>query len=47
MNDPGFINVSKQGDLPLVYRGPEDLPRHLVQMNEEVEVLIKSLGLQQ
>ncbi len=47
MEDPAFINVCKQGDLPLIYRGPEDLARHLVQMNEEVEVLIKSLGLRE
>ena len=47
MEDPDFINVSKQGDMPPIYRGPEDLARHLVQMNEEVEGLIKSLGLRE
>jgi tripartite-type tricarboxylate transporter receptor subunit TctC len=47
MEDPGFIHVCKQGDLPLIHRGPEDLAKHLVQMNEEVEGLIQSLGLRE
>ncbi len=33
--------------MPLIYRGPEDLARHLVRMNEEVGGLIKSLGLRE
>ena len=47
MEDPDFINVNKQGDMPLIYRGPEDLAKHLLQMNEEVEGLTKSLGLRE
>ena len=47
MEDPAFIHVCKQGDLPLIHRGPEELAKHLVQMNEEVEDLIQSLGLRE
>jgi len=45
MEDPDFIKVSDQVDQPAVYRGPQELARHLVEMNEEVGSLIRSLGL--
>ncbi len=45
MDDPDFIKVSKQTDQPLLYRGPQDMKQHLLQMNEEVETLIRNLGL--
>jgi tripartite-type tricarboxylate transporter receptor subunit TctC len=45
MDDPDFIKVSNQADQPLLYRGPQDLAKHLVQMNEEVGTLIRNLGL--
>jgi len=47
MEDPDFIRVSRQMDQPPVYRGPEDLGRHIVKMNEEVGSLIMKLGLQE
>ena len=47
MEDPDFINVNKVGDMPIIYRGPEDLAKHLLQMNEEVGGVIKSLGLRE
>ncbi len=47
MEDPDFIRVSRQLDQPLLYRGPEDLGKHLVQMNEEVGALVQSLGLRE
>jgi len=47
MEDPDFIKVSRQVDQPSIYRGPEDLAKHLVTMNEEVGGLIRSLGLRQ
>jgi tripartite-type tricarboxylate transporter receptor subunit TctC len=37
MEDPDFINVNKEGDMPIIYRGPEELAKHLLQMNEEVQ----------
>jgi tripartite-type tricarboxylate transporter receptor subunit TctC len=45
MDDPDFIKVSNQMDQPLLYRGPQDLNKHLIQMNEEVGTLIRNLGL--
>jgi len=45
MDDPDFIKVSNQMDQPLLYRGPQDLAKHLVQMNNEVGTLIRNLGL--
>jgi tripartite-type tricarboxylate transporter receptor subunit TctC len=45
--DPDFIRVSRQMDQPPVYRGPEELGKHVVKMNEEVGGLIKKLGLQE
>jgi tripartite-type tricarboxylate transporter receptor subunit TctC len=45
MDDPDFIKVSNQMDQPLLYRGPQDLEKHLVQMNNEVGTLIRNLGL--
>ncbi|HYB19757.1 MAG TPA: tripartite tricarboxylate transporter substrate binding protein [Thermodesulfobacteriota bacterium] len=47
MEDPDFLNVSKQMDQPPLYRGPEDLARYLAKMNEEVGGLIKNLGLRE
>jgi len=47
MEDPDFIRVSRQMDQPPVYRGPEDLGRHIVKMNNEVGDLIRKLGLQE
>jgi tripartite-type tricarboxylate transporter receptor subunit TctC len=45
--DPDFIKVSRQLDQPFIYRGPEDLAKYLLAMNEEVGGLIRSLGLRQ
>lgn len=45
MEDPDFIRISRQLDQPALYRGPEDLAKHLVEMNESVGSLIRSLGL--
>ena len=45
MGDPDFIKVSRQFDLPLVYRGPQELAQHIVAINEELGPLIQSLGL--
>ncbi len=47
MDDPDFIKISRQMDMPPVYRGPQELAKHLVEMNEEVGGLIRSLGLRQ
>jgi tripartite-type tricarboxylate transporter receptor subunit TctC len=47
MEDPDFIKVSRQVDQPPLYRGPEELGKHLVKMNEEVGSLIIKLGLQE
>jgi len=46
MEDPDFIRVSRSMDQPPVYRGPEELGKHVVKMNEEVGGLIQKLGLQ-
>ena len=45
MDDPDFIKVSRQVDQPPLYRGPQELQRHLVEMNEDVESLVRGLGL--
>ena len=47
MEDPDFIRISRQMDMPLIYRSPQELAKHLVEMNEEVGGLIGSLGLRQ
>jgi len=45
MEDPNFIKMGRQLDQPVIYRGPQELGKHLVEMNEEVGSLIESLGL--
>jgi tripartite-type tricarboxylate transporter receptor subunit TctC len=45
MDDPDFIKISRQMDMPLVYRGPQDFAKHLREMNEEVGALVSNLGL--
>jgi hypothetical protein len=45
MEDLDFIKIGQQMDQPVLYRGPQDLAKHLVQMNEEVGGLIRGLGL--
>jgi tripartite-type tricarboxylate transporter receptor subunit TctC len=45
MEDPDFIKMGRQMDQPSFYRGPQDLAKYLVTMNEEVGSLIRSLGL--
>jgi tripartite-type tricarboxylate transporter receptor subunit TctC len=47
MEDPDFIKMGRQMDQPSFYRGPQDLAKYLVTMNEEVGALIRSLGLRQ
>jgi tripartite-type tricarboxylate transporter receptor subunit TctC len=47
MEDPDFVRVSRQVDQPPMYRSPEDLAKHLVKMNEELDALIKKLGIQE
>jgi tripartite-type tricarboxylate transporter receptor subunit TctC len=47
MEDPDFIKLGRQMDQPSIYRGPQELAKHLVKMNEEVGALIRSLGLRQ
>jgi tripartite-type tricarboxylate transporter receptor subunit TctC len=45
MADPDFIKMGRELDQPVIYRDPKDLAKHLVQMNEEVGTLVRSLGL--
>ena len=45
MEDPDFIKMGRQLDQPVIYRSPQELGKHLVEMNEEVGSLIESLGL--
>jgi len=45
MEDPDFLKMGRQMDQPSLYRGPQDLAKYLVTMNEEVGSLIRSLGL--
>ena len=45
MENPDFIKVARQTDVPIVYRGSQDFRKHLEKMNEEVEALIQNLGL--
>jgi len=45
MEDPDFIKMGRQMDQPSLYRGPQDLAKYLVTMNDEVGTLIRSLGL--
>jgi tripartite-type tricarboxylate transporter receptor subunit TctC len=45
MEDPDFIKMGDQMDQPVLYRGPQELGKHLVEMNEQVGSLIRSLGL--
>ncbi len=47
MDDPDFIRISRQMDMPLVYRGPKEFAKHLSEMNEEVGSLMNKLGLRQ
>ena len=47
MDDPDFIKVSRQLDQPAVYRSPEDLGKHLVKMNAELDELIRGLGIRE
>jgi tripartite-type tricarboxylate transporter receptor subunit TctC len=45
LEDPEFIRVVNQVDAIITYRGPEDLAKHLVEMNEFFESMIVKLGL--
>ncbi len=45
MEDPDFVKIGEQMDQPVLYRSPQELGKHLVEMNEQVGALIKSLGL--
>jgi tripartite-type tricarboxylate transporter receptor subunit TctC len=45
IDDPDFIKMGNQLDQPRLYRGPQDLAKHLVQMNDEIETLVRNLGL--
>jgi len=45
LEDADFIKISRQVDQPPIYRGPQELAKHLEEMNEQVGSLIRSLGL--
>jgi len=45
MEDADFIKISRQVDQPPIYRGPQELAKHVEEMNEQVGSLIRSLGL--
>jgi tripartite-type tricarboxylate transporter receptor subunit TctC len=45
MEDPNFIRVSNQVDQPPYYRSPQELGKHLVDLQEQLGPLIRSLGL--
>jgi tripartite-type tricarboxylate transporter receptor subunit TctC len=45
LDDPDFLKMSREFDLPMVYRNPQELAKHIAKMNEEVGGLIKTLGL--
>jgi tripartite-type tricarboxylate transporter receptor subunit TctC len=47
MDDPDFIKVSRQLDQPTIYRSPEELGKHLVKMNAELDELIRGLGIRE
>ena len=46
MEDPNFIRVSHQVDQPPYYRSPQELGKHLVDMQEQLGPLIRCLGLE-
>lgn len=45
MEDPEFLRAMARMDILTAYRGPDDLARHLVTFNAELEALIRTLGL--
>ncbi|MBI4012914.1 MAG: tripartite tricarboxylate transporter substrate binding protein [Candidatus Rokubacteria bacterium] len=45
MDDPEFARAMQQMDILAVYRSSQDFARHLVKVNEELEALIRGLGL--
>ena len=45
IEDPDFVKMGNQVDQPVLYRNPQQLAKHLVEMNEQVGALIRSLGL--
>jgi len=45
LEDPEFIRVANQVDAIVTYRGPEDLAKHLVEMNDFIETMVVRLGL--
>jgi tripartite-type tricarboxylate transporter receptor subunit TctC len=45
MDDPEWIAACHKLFHPIEYRGPKELSDHLLKMNEEVETLVKKLGL--
>ncbi len=45
LEDPEFIKVMDQVDAMVAYRGPEDLAKHLVELNDFIESMVVKLGL--
>jgi len=45
MDDPDYNKLSDVNDQPRIYRDPTDLEKYLVEMNGEIETLIRNLGL--
>ena len=43
--DPDFIKMARQGDQTPFYRGPQELDKYLVSINEEIATLVKNLGI--
>jgi tripartite-type tricarboxylate transporter receptor subunit TctC len=45
MEDPGFLRVGQQLDMPAYYLGPQELEKHIHEMAQEVSSIIQILGL--
>ena len=45
LDDPEFLKVVNQVDAIVTYRGPEEMAKHLVKMNDFIESMVVKLGL--
>ena len=46
MEDPDFVNVMNQMDMVFSYRGPQDFEKYITNLNEQLEVLFREIGIQ-
>ena len=46
MEDPDFVNLMNKMDMVFSYRGPQDFEKYITNLNVQLDVLFREIGIQ-